>query len=150
MKISMKGDNYLLFQSGELIMEGGRESLIKLATNLRDAFPEHEYHIYGLTDYWAATRAKKPTIEEALQELGDSPGDIAAALEERGIKGKIGNKKHCPIAKYINKRIGKDLVEVYSGYLKNTDSQCLDPVTPKAVSEFIKLFDKNSYPNLVE
>ena len=46
-------------------------------------------------------------LEQYLRFLGSTPDEIAATLEQQGIKGEIGFVDRCPIANAINKECKK-------------------------------------------
>jgi hypothetical protein len=91
---------------------------------------------------------------ELLQGLGETAEEVAANLQVKGIRGDVMNAKTCPVSQWL-KANGADRVatSTYSIYLHNpqvgnglfNDSHVN---TPKAVEEFIRMFDAGKFPAL--
>lgn len=93
-------------------------------------------------------------LEELLDELGDFPGAVAAALKEQGIKGRRANSNYCPIANYLkskgyrNPSVTEDCIDV----VEENDAPCVvtECITPDVIVDFISGFDSGLYPDLEE
>jgi hypothetical protein len=91
-------------------------------------------------------------IRRDLRALGNSGKRVAASLNKLGIKGRINNTIHCPIANYlVNKGYGS--FEVDSEFIeprvwKPNSSIAERLVVSKPISMFIIQFDKGRYPEL--
>lgn len=87
---------------------------------------------------------------ECLQVLGSTPGEVAASLEARGIKGHKRKACRCPLSNYLKAQgfelpiVGKDTVITGDG-IKDLVS-----LLPPACSAFVTAFDDGNYPELVE
>lgn len=86
----------------------------------------------------------------ALEDLGETEGEVIATLKARGYKGFKGEPSSCPVANYL---YGETNVSV----LIDTDGCVLPDIedmptfdTPSAVAKFIHEFDHGAYPELEE
>lgn len=90
-----------------------------------------------------------------LEELGGTADEIAAALEQRGITGHVGDTGSCPIANYLNGGHLPPAVRcmVVHRKLLVTDGEEVvvyggDNPTVCAAGVFAKRFDRHHYPAL--
>ena len=113
-------------------------------------------------------------ITKFLESLGNSSEEIAKTLQEKGIKGEIGNWEFCPIIKAIyqefpnmSKGLKALFYHYHAGYrslgsygfvwaesyttfkLTWDDYQTIDPACPNVIGEFVKDFDARKYPELI-
>jgi hypothetical protein len=86
---------------------------------------------------------------DALKELPEHPREIAALLIEKGIKGRKGDSRCCPIAKYLHGVDPEGMLgcEVRTGWIDNGKAQM--PILPLPVIQFISNFDHGDYPELI-
>ena len=85
-----------------------------------------------------------------LRDLGNTPDEIAEKLQKLGIKGDRWSMYHCPIVNFYNKFCGGLVFAPYVGHLRSKDEQCLDPVVPGPVRDFMREFDNGKYTELME
>lgn len=104
----------------------------------------------------------KLAVIEVLEKLGalGSADHIALFLEEEGIKGHLTNSESCPITNYIERET--DAVVTTGRYSMSIEFGCesVDFVEKggdfgllpqyEAVSYFVRNFDEEEYPNLIE
>ncbi len=86
-------------------------------------------------------------VDATFRLLGNTPNEIAAALERLGFKGDRMSLCSCPLGKWLRKQFNDRYVE-----LSNTDLIVVDEkfTIPEAVSDFVWLMDGNKFPSLVE
>lgn len=89
----------------------------------------------------------KQKICAALDELGEHP---EVKLKELGIKGKVSEGSCCPITNYLKTKFNISQVHTtpYIVYPSSDNSDRVD--LPKAVKNFIYLFDRKTYPELIQ
>jgi hypothetical protein len=87
-------------------------------------------------------------LKRQLASLGGDGDAVARALRDLGIRGKLCDAHHCPVALYLHR-------EGWETVLVNTDSveACqgetgVSVATPNAVESFIRDFDNGLYPYL--
>ena len=94
-------------------------------------------------------------ITESLVALGTTAEEVAASLLLHGIKGDLDSPFRCPIAIYLNIVLneGKDFTD--KGWVRPvvdaqdvTVGEVVLP-TPKAIQDFISLFDECKFPFLI-
>ena len=88
-------------------------------------------------------------VRAALRELAEkTPDEIAAFLLKKGHKGKRGDSRNCPMAKYLQSLDG-DLAVARSGVqLENAARDYIE--NPDSVRSFVGRFDSDRYLDLVE
>src|SRR5262249_5664888 len=94
----------------------------------------------------------KRSVSRYLKSLGETPGEIAAAMRALGIRGVQRSPRQCIIVKavYANCDPWPGLC-VYGGPEGSSyratynDAQILDPQLPAAVGEFVAAFDRGDY-----
>jgi len=96
---------------------------------------------------------------QALEDLGATPADVAAALAVRGIKGIVNNEYCCPVANYLQTAVGGAEVQVWDVECTLTRRVQVDEYvesedvvidTPKPIAVFLSAFDAEEYPDLIE
>lgn len=93
---------------------------------------------------------KTKKVQKALEELGDTPEQVAASLRELGIKGVPLHAVYCPIAKFVAKTIYRSSTAQYSHSTWCSIWGWYAVPNPWAVSKFIEKFDTYQYPELIE
>ena len=90
------------------------------------------------------------TAFDALEALGETPDQIASALEAKGIKGEIGDSEACPLVAYLRSCGFKNAVVEEHQFLasKRQGSKEWKDLPPGA-KRFVHLFDASYYPNLI-
>lgn len=88
----------------------------------------------------------RDSIASALVGLGDTPGTVAASLITRGIKGRPGNCRTCPIAAYLATVIPEGwTIDVHgrfvSIYMPERPAASTTVTLPGACQKFIRTFD---------
>jgi hypothetical protein len=74
--------------------------------------------------------------------------EVAALLEREGITGARGSNLDCPIARYLNVKLGK---AVFVGPFSCSLRGAVDYApTPVVVARFIGQFDAGLYPQLID
>lgn len=92
----------------------------------------------------------------ALRGLGASSASVAALLELNGIKGIKGSHIYCPVANYLQNKLGLPLgtsrthVSVSATRIIIRGMEWVSCSTPPAVSYFIKEFDMGEHSHLRE
>lgn len=89
-------------------------------------------------------------VAAALARLGDTADAVAATLTAAGITGRQCNNKICPVARYLRSEcliLDSDRVVVESSFVALDDANLN---IPRAVSDFIGLFDGGYFPGLIE
>lgn len=97
-----------------------------------------------------AHQTLKQGMEQKLAELGGTPAEVAASLQELGIAGHRRRSSDCPIAVYLR--------GIFGGRVTAGVSHCFlwiqrvadvkVTMTP-AVKAFVEEFDKGVYPALI-
>lgn len=85
-------------------------------------------------------------VRTALKQLGFSPEEVAHSLMELGIKGKIHDADHCPLAVYLLRQ-GARFITVHAHCL---EFERLKVRTPSAIARFISLFDAGRWPEVIQ
>ena len=98
-------------------------------------------------------------IRTALRDLGDTPGEVADSLRQRGVSGELRQVRHCPIANFVRTLITDDVhdVHVHTGpytvrvrvSLGGTLIEEAFFDTPEVIEEFMGRFDTRAYPELI-
>lgn len=83
-------------------------------------------------------------VYNALEDLGDTEGDVVTTLLNKGYKGKQGTTDNCPVANYLRGETGI-LVFVDTDEC-GTDEGTIS--TTRSVCAFIEAFDGGLYPEL--
>jgi hypothetical protein len=91
---------------------------------------------------------KEKIILELLNKLGETPEEVASSLEKQGIKGEPQMARSCPIANYLCQHNFCNMV-CYDVIVDSVNCD-LYIKSPNIIYQFIKRFDKNEFPNLVE
>jgi hypothetical protein len=93
----------------------------------------------------------KEDIKKDLKVLGRSSKQIAAKLQELGIKGKQINSRSCPIANYLSSCGYEDVIVEEEDIESYTTTDLLYiylNIRKTAISTFIRNFDNGKYPEL--
>jgi hypothetical protein len=91
--------------------------------------------------------------QELLKELGSSGPLVALTLEQRGFGGRPGECDMCPVAHYLEHylhcyvRVDPEQVEVFDVRAKQG---YVDFDTPAPVADFVRDFDLQRYPALID
>lgn len=83
-------------------------------------------------------------LDETLDGLGSSASQVADTLRAQGITGRPGQTSSCPVANYLRRRFGDDVVVREDSIRVGATSV----VTPSTVYEFVWNFDHEFYPDL--
>ncbi len=92
--------------------------------------------------------------DEARNQLEafDSADNIATFLKGEGVQGSRGLADCCPVARWMQQETGKKvLVSVVSMWTDcNMAELTEERIHGESLAEFINLFDRNQYPELIE
>ncbi len=88
-------------------------------------------------------------LQEALNALGNTTENIALTLQSMHIQGKRNNPLTCPVSLYLLLHGIRNPSVSMSNIVYDADQDRRIIPTPDAVSEFVRLFDTGSYPQLV-
>lgn len=88
------------------------------------------------------------TVLELLAALGDTELEVAVSLRERGIKGRPGNARCCPVANYLTPGVPCVAVDEDSVAFSGKHSREY-VLLPGPVADFVIAFDHGAYPDLV-
>lgn len=86
-------------------------------------------------------------VAELLAGLGDTPDAVADTLRAKGIKGKRGDFCGCPVARCVQELLGTENANVSDVWVYFVAGRV---PTPRPVSDFLSLFDRGVYLDLVE
>ena len=94
-------------------------------------------------------------LANAIAALGETPDEIAKALQKLGIKGEPGNQHSCPLANYLKPKIEgddmlPDITEEYTairGLPEGTNVAKMK--NPNHIQLFILRFDAHQFPDLI-
>lgn len=88
---------------------------------------------------------------EFMKTLGDTSEEVADSIRKFGITGTKGSRR-CPLAKALKEHsnCGYTIGVSAHGDVYYDDLQVLDPDTPTAVKQFVRDFDNDKYPDLLE
>ena len=89
-------------------------------------------------------------VKEFMKSLGEYPEQVAAKLDEMGIKGKMGVSDSCPLANAIKREFDVCADVDYVGTGIEVDGKFITFCTPIGCDQFIQDFDKGEYPHLDE
>lgn len=92
------------------------------------------------------TNRTRNTVERMLNDLGNTSEDVANRLRELGIKGRPGSAFHCPIARYLKTEFSWATVSPGVIRINFIDMKPM----PEHVRQFIRDFDSDLYPDLIE
>lgn len=103
-------------------------------------------------DGWPLARE----VRRLLAELGPTPGDVAAALQEAGVRGVPCRLERSPMAAFLMAVVGADpavdVLELRRHAVGLSTRGGRSPVTvpfPAAVRDFLSAFDARCYPMLL-
>lgn len=92
-------------------------------------------------------------LTESLATLGDCADNIARSLREKGIRGRRSRVCLCPIAMYLvscgfpNVAVSKEWATVYVDAPDDGGWMISEwALLPPAVADFVRLFDRSTYP----
>lgn len=92
-------------------------------------------------------------IERALKALGNDPEEVAYSLYRAEVEGKRCSPESCPVAEYLYKECGEDLLKVWvypvtiSCSVYGTFGR-VNRELPVAIKQFLLNFDRGCYPHL--
>jgi hypothetical protein len=90
----------------------------------------------------------KQLILTLLEQLGETPEQVAEALKAKGFKGKRKRAHCCPIYQYLTSH-GLDVgVSPSEIALYDTTTKGCDITAPLPIKQFIYDFDLGKYPDL--
>lgn len=86
-------------------------------------------------------------ILPALQTLGETPNDVAAAMRLYGVTGHRHDTRDGPLPRYLSRVVGCRDFEVNHNMVKHDQHR----VTwmPLPVAQFVQAFDAGEYPDLI-
>jgi len=91
------------------------------------------------------------TVEQALSELPPTVEEIVQKMTKEGIKGKRNNVYYCPLARYLSRETGKEVIVGRNSckFFGDRDdaSKCFHT---HAINAFINLVDSGNCPELLE
>jgi hypothetical protein len=94
---------------------------------------------------------KPVDLKRALNELGNSSQEVYEKLKTKGIRGKLGSSKSCPIANYLEFLTGHPMsVGMRTYNYCGTEKHLHDDDLPVAIRVFIQRFDDKVFPDMVE
>lgn len=110
-----------------------------------------------LDDRILSRRELRSSIRRLLDQLGNSPTEIASNLASLDVRGCRKNTSNCAIARYLGAVIGGEQSIVGISVTERTlyvsrvgRAWPLWVRFPKAVSTFISAFDQGCYPELLD
>jgi hypothetical protein len=95
-----------------------------------------------------------PTPAEVIAKLGElDPDEIARLLAEAAIVGLPAVSGECPVARYVRQESGQYVVIsskhwANAHYVNFIDAAAMP--LPATVAEFVRRFDSERYPHLIE
>ena len=90
-------------------------------------------------------------VNNALINLGNDVDEVYHSLLLENCRGELYNMQSCPIAVYLKKRdLLPDTAFVKYGRIEEHSHHSAKYVTlPGAIRDFIRMFDRGSYPELI-
>jgi hypothetical protein len=89
--------------------------------------------------------------QQLLNDLGDTPHDIAKALQQLGITGIKRHDGQCPLARYLKTHIPfATVARMFAIVAADSPGIVGEVELTTAQSAFIEQFDQGSYPDITD
>lgn len=89
------------------------------------------------------------TPAEVIAKLGElEPDGIARLLDDEEIVGEVADARECPVARYVHQQTG--VLVFVGGSVWSSVSEAGRGSLPENVRTFVRLFDSERYPHLIE
>lgn len=91
--------------------------------------------------------ALRDKVARALGDLGDTPELVAAILEAHGCRGDARIPESCPVSAYLRQLVTPESVVSVCPWnvLVHTAEAMVMVALPKAVEQFVRLFDRRGF-----
>jgi hypothetical protein len=102
-------------------------------------------------------RALRSSVREFGESLGSTPAEVASTLADFGVSGTPRSSTGCAIARYLRVIIGTEPgISEIAVSMRSVHISCEGrtfPIIvklPRPISKFIRAFDCDSYPELID